>query len=560
MGTTAEKLTYLNTTKGKIKDGINSLGGNIDSNTTFRDYATQLDSIYNRLPKVSGTGSDITLTPTLKGRLGSVPNGNTYQFTTTGKNLLNPFINHQAGYSTTINDITFTINEDGTITANGTASANAIFALYGSWSGTTVYQTLDTTKTYKISGVDGTKAQIFIRTLTNGTYDTYNATSLSTISGKAGIVLFQIQVNSGTTVNNYVIKPQIEEGSSMTSYEPYTGGQASPNPSYPQEIQSVEGIQNVNVCGKNFVNYNNFIASTGTTINNITNNDITATFVGTYKAASLYYNLENKKYVFSVGNISNGTARIELYLYKNGEQIIKQNISGNNSYSFDNTNGIYDRTRLTLSNGNLSGTNKITFSNIQLELGTTATSYQPYQTPQTVQIDLGNIKLYDGDKIVGTPDNWSIVRENGEVVLDGSEDWMQNTVYNNVYYVENFLTDATTIEPREMISDYFTYGGLLTTGSGSVEINKFYQWTNLPQRIILGFDTTNLATFKTWLSTHNTKVVYKLATPTTTPITDTNLISQLNALYNLQSYDDTTNISVEGDLPMILEVSALKGE
>jgi hypothetical protein len=38
------------------------------------------------------------------------------------------------------------------------------------------------------------------------------------------------------------------------------------------------------------------------------------------------------------------------------------------------------------------------------------------------------------------------------------------------------------------------------------------------------------------------------------------LISQLNAFYNAKSYNGQTNISVEGDLQMILDVSAIKGE
>ena len=35
---TANKLTYLNTTKGKIKDSINLTGANITNQTTFRYY------------------------------------------------------------------------------------------------------------------------------------------------------------------------------------------------------------------------------------------------------------------------------------------------------------------------------------------------------------------------------------------------------------------------------------------------------------------------------------------------------------------------------------------
>ena len=79
MGTTAQKLTYLNDTKGLLKDSINNLGGSITSSTTFRQYATELDSIYSKLPKISGKGTAINLTPTLKSRINSELYGDTSQ-------------------------------------------------------------------------------------------------------------------------------------------------------------------------------------------------------------------------------------------------------------------------------------------------------------------------------------------------------------------------------------------------------------------------------------------------------------------------------------------------
>ena len=73
-------------------------------------------------------------------------------------------------------------------------------------------------------------------------------------------------------------------------------------------------------------------------------------------------------------------------------------------------------------------------------------------------------------------------------------------------------------------------------------------------------EMNTLALFKSWLSTHNTEVLYVLATGTTETITDENLVSQLNELYYLQSYNDTTNIDVTGNLPMRITASAIKGE
>ena len=76
----------------------------------------------------------------------------------------------------------------------------------------------------------------------------------------------------------------------------------------------------------------------------------------------------------------------------------------------------------------------------------------------------------------------------------------------------------------------------------------------LPRSLI-----SSLANFKTWLSTHNTIVYYVLETEQDILITDSTLISQLNALYNAKSYDDTTNIMQENNnLSFILDIKTLK--
>ena len=48
--------------------------------------------------------------------------------------------------------------------------------------------------------------------------------------------------------------------------------------------------------------------------------------------------------------------------------------------------------------------------------------------------------------------------------------------------------------------------------------------------VLRNLSCTDAATYKTWLSAHNTTVYYALATPTDTEITDSDLIDQLDAL------------------------------
>lgn len=65
----SDKLTYLNTTKSLIRDGINAIGGELTSSDTFRSYVNALNNIYDYLPKITGTGTSITLNDTAKGKM-----------------------------------------------------------------------------------------------------------------------------------------------------------------------------------------------------------------------------------------------------------------------------------------------------------------------------------------------------------------------------------------------------------------------------------------------------------------------------------------------------------
>ena len=69
--------------------------------------------------------------------------------------------------------------------------------------------------------------------------------------------------------------------------------------------------------------------------------------------------------------------------------------------------------------------------------------------------------------------------------------------------------------------------------------------------------TTDYISTTGGLNTDST-IYYVLTTATSTQITDTTLISQLNTLESAMSYDTQTNISqTNDDLPFIISASAL---
>ena len=232
-----------------------------------------------------------------------------------------------------------------------------------------------------------------------------------------------------------------------------------------------------------------------------------------------------------------------------------------NGASISNFNGVV---RIVVRNGAV--LNDVIFKP-QIEKGTKKSPYTPYGTTPIELCWIPNtnyrdrlFKAIDGDSFYDTLDNttknsldsgsWYKYGAIGKVVLDGSENW---SIYgsgtpNYFYY---FNANLSTADSSLGLSNYFQYRSVGSSDTvAGISINGNYIRIRSTAE-----DTT--ANFKTWLGTHNTIVYYVLSTPTFTKITDTNLISDLNNLYNLKSYNDTTNISVDGDLPMILDVSAL---
>lgn len=134
-----------------------------------------------------------------------------------GKNLI-PY--PYANTTKTINGVTFTDNGDGSVTANGTATANVIYS----------FITIDTaflvpSGTYTISGVSNGSTQTFYIQLKNSDIDQNIAMvtngGVSFALGKPHKLRGNFIVKNGTTVSNIVFKPQLERGDVATDYEPY---------------------------------------------------------------------------------------------------------------------------------------------------------------------------------------------------------------------------------------------------------------------------------------------------------------------------------------------------
>lgn len=182
--------------------------------------------------------------------------GNTKQDTTTGKNLLNT-------------------SDANTTTLNGVTSyrSNGFYYLSGTNTKTDATWILPNTQNTNLPvfKIGQTYTMSFKGTLPNGIYAQLNGVKTSTgtqysigsVRNTVPSVTFTIDSDysstaqlfvgiQGATTNadcNFAI--QIEKGSTATSYEPYTGGIPSPNPSYPQEVEVVTGNLKVTISNEN---------------------------------------------------------------------------------------------------------------------------------------------------------------------------------------------------------------------------------------------------------------------------------------------------------------------
>lgn len=166
-------------------------------------------------------------------------NGDTFQQSYSGKNLIS-LNGSTAGGLTSVN------NQDGTITISGTATASTSIAIMEA-----PREIEAGTYTLTIS-----KALPFLMNLSYRGASfrlpagATSVTTTATSNFSAGNIW--VAITQGVTYNE-TFGIQLTQGSTPdTDFEPFVGGQPSPNPDYPQPIQTVTGSQTIAINGTNY--------------------------------------------------------------------------------------------------------------------------------------------------------------------------------------------------------------------------------------------------------------------------------------------------------------------
>ncbi len=226
-------------------------------NTEIENLQEEDELLKRNLQTTTGSGEEVTLEKTaeLDFVKPPLPRGNTKQDTTTGKNLWddgivtvapsdkviknnNEYLFGLMGQSTSeVITLPFILNEDHTYTIS--------FDAYADEDGTRLMIDGNPDSIYNAQGIPDIAISI-------SSQSQRISRTISLLNGNTAVRLYRTSAHpKAATSRIYLSNIQLEEGSTATDYEPYTGGIPSPNPSYPQEVEVVTGNVGVTISNEN---------------------------------------------------------------------------------------------------------------------------------------------------------------------------------------------------------------------------------------------------------------------------------------------------------------------
>lgn len=370
--------------------------------------------------------------------------------------------------------------------------------------------------------------------------------------GESGSVTFRISILKDTSIT----------GDSFV-YEPYVGGEPSPNPAYPQDVKNVTGDSTLKIVGKNI--YNPSYRNSGWIVSNagtVTEENGVFTFNAT--GSDLYiwvaenpsivapgsrdqvFEFNNKTYTATISNPL-FTKNIVNYYDENMNPLGYKGFNSN-SFTFDNSlfaGSKYFSLRFGYQD---SVAGEVYTATIQLEEGDIATDYEPYKE-HSYNINLGNLEL---NKIGGYKDYIYYNIEKNKWMLHKNTD--KYTIDENTAVSVGAGTTTTLIAIRNQIN-YFAgradgvvegYCEKLPYGLiWSTEEEGFYVSRNsktLALRIRSNLVGTTNSSVSEYFSNNNTNIYYRLYSAIDLEIKDATLISQLDAMRNNNLFEGVNNI------------------
>ena len=374
-----------------------------------------------------------------------------------GKNLLRVITDT----TQTINGVTFKVNSDGSITINGTASANAVFQLPNnvSYSAATLFS----------KGTSNEAVLVQARSGSSGSY-TYHTATADGVSIPANTLLNQIfvAVLKGNTASNVTVYPMIRLATDTdATYAPY------------ENICPITGHATAKVTrtGKNLLQG----ISATQTINGVTftlNGDGSVTVNGTASANAVYQLPKNVSYPVPTV-FSKGTANESVVLQA------RSGASGSYTYYTATENGVsipantlLNQIFIAVLSGNTAD-NVTIYPMIRLASDTDAT-FAPYNGIQltfnlngtryggTLDVITGTLVV---DKALATVSESMIVRNSGTswyVAFGGS---YPSALNKGVSYYDGVISDK--------FKSGITANGVFVNASGTIRFNTKNEYASV---------------------------------------------------------------------------------
>ena len=363
--------------------------------------------------------------------------------------------------------------------------------------------------------------------------DKENLNGLGFEAGDSNVKFVKIVVTSGN-VSGYE-KVQLETGDTYTAYEPYSGGQPSPSPDYPQEITCIEEVDCL-ITGAQLLDISNVTDRFDTTYE-LTDTGLTVT--GQYYVMVANVDVPPNTDMY-ISYEKSGAGVNQVSVYKAGATAASDKI-----YSGGGTGGTFntgDNSQVDiLFYSSYGSSSSSTYNNVMLCKGTQALPYEPYQS-QHVQFTppAPLYSILDGS-IADYVDvaRGKYVYKLTDVTFDGSEDegWGNYTGGSEYNGVLCQRTDMKVAIRQSGFCDKLTIARDVTTTTTSAWLGANNNYIYLPYANTFA-GTANVAEFKTWLATNNLRFIYPLATPTEQDIP----AETLEALQALKTFNGVTNI------------------
>lgn len=147
---------------------------------------------------------------------------------------------------------TVTNNGDGSFTISGSGNLTSVFNVSYAYRGLPNF-IKDVPESYTISGIESAYPSCELNILRDANKSPVKLISkdrktmsltqedIDAIKNGTYIVVLYIYGTNGRPITPGTIKPMINKGLEPLPWEPFTGGESSPNPDYPQEIKAIGG-------------------------------------------------------------------------------------------------------------------------------------------------------------------------------------------------------------------------------------------------------------------------------------------------------------------------------